>query len=163
MVQCSGVTKKGVQCRNKTSDVSGFCHCHQPKTVLPTFGTGVCASCTRTGRKCTKSATDGIWCATHHRTFLKSVRWFPKYTPTDNLEWDAAKVRQIPKWIRPGTTIWYGAEYLRHSVHARTIEYYRKVLMASRIKRYFLRSMSNPQFKMCRDRLTREFISEAPI
>ncbi len=163
MVQCSGLTKKGAQCRNKTAHVTGLCHCHRPKTaVLPTFGTGVCASCTRTGRKCTKPVmfgTNGIWCVTHNRTFIQSVRWFPQYTPTDNLDADARMVRNIPAWIRPGTTVWYAAENLRHSVHVRSVECYRKVLMASRIKRYFLRSMSNPQFKMCRDRLMREFNS----
>ena len=32
----------------------------------------------------------------------------------------------------------------------------RKVLMASRIKRHFKKSMSDPSYKMCRDRLRRE-------
>lgn len=34
-----------------------------------------------------------------------------------------------------------------------------KVIMASRIKRAFKRSMSDPNYKMCRDRLNKEFTS----
>lgn len=35
----------------------------------------------------------------------------------------------------------------------------KKILMASRIKRQFKRSMSDPNYKMCRDRLNKEFTS----
>lgn len=35
----------------------------------------------------------------------------------------------------------------------------KKVIMASRIKRQFKRSMSDPNYKMCRDRLNKEFTS----
>ena len=33
----------------------------------------------------------------------------------------------------------------------------KKTLMASRIKRYFKRSISDPSYKLCRDRLMNEF------
>lgn len=35
----------------------------------------------------------------------------------------------------------------------------KKILMTSRIKRQFKRSMSDPNYKMCRDRLNKEFTS----
>lgn len=28
-VQCSGMTKKGVRCKNKTTNVNGYCNLHQ--------------------------------------------------------------------------------------------------------------------------------------
>ena len=33
----------------------------------------------------------------------------------------------------------------------------KRILMASRIKRFFKRSISDPSYKMCRDRLNKEF------
>jgi hypothetical protein len=36
-------------------------------------------------------------------------------------------------------------------------ESFNKTIMASRIKRHFKKAMSDPSYKMCRDRLTKEF------
>ena len=46
---------------------------------------------------------------------------------------------------------------LLSNAHTHLCREFRKILMASRIKRYFKKAISDPSRKMCRDRLMREF------
>ena len=39
----------------------------------------------------------------------------------------------------------------------------KKTIMASRIKRHFKKAISDPSYKMCRDRLMREYVSDVRV
>lgn len=48
-------------------------------------------------------------------------------------------------------------EYVTNTKLEDIVYTYKPHIMASRIKRAFRRAISNPEYKMCRDRLMREF------
>ena len=56
---------------------------------------------------------------------------------------------------------WKRIDIFKRAVHDvaedTAVRYARNHIMASRIKRAFRRSMSDPNYRMCRDRLAREF------
>lgn len=168
---CTGVTKRGKACRNMTSSPCGKCHCHREGVVRGPFNLGKprCGAPTLKGSpcKCLKMK-GGKFCGTH--TYFAELYGnhtvFPMYDglkPTEDLRDDAEYVREnVPPMVQNAR--WFLYEELKDSVDKRYRELeaeYKRVLMASRIKRYFTRSIASPEYRLCRDRLTREF-NESP-
>jgi hypothetical protein len=97
------------------------------------------------------------------RTWAQIDPMHEEWMPTAHIRDDERYVREnVPEFTQ--TVDWFLHKDLKRSVELRYKQMeaeYKRVLMASRIKRYFMRSMASPEYRLCRDRLTREF-NESP-
>ncbi len=178
--RCRAVcSTSGTRCSRTTTHFSRTCQCH--RSVNST--TDTCEALTRGGARCKNyaCADDGVFCTVHknntiprcvlclrirtiacfctvHATFFKLHKSLsPKsiLLPTDNLANDIEVFKDyldIGSWMSINTQRYF-FEHLKWSVERRI----RKHILASRIKRAFRRAISDPNYKMCRDRLLREF------
>lgn len=108
-----------------------------------------------TSRKCNKSAMDGsCYCQKHAECEKRARIECPGKLPIGDINRDLKTYNWPTRWpVLKGELRWYAQEIMRKSIE----EQAKKILMASRIKRLFKRSISDPNHKMCRDRLQREF------
>ena len=54
-VQCEGITKLNVQCKNMTKDISKLCHIHNPNHVVKSDKVAViCSGTTKLNKPCKK-------------------------------------------------------------------------------------------------------------
>ena len=109
----------------------------------------------KTSRKCNKSALNGsCYCQKHTECERRARIDYPGKLPIGNIDRDLETYNWPTKWpIIKGELRWYAKEITRKSIE----DYYKKIIMASRIKRFFKKAISDPNHKMCRDRLKREF------
>ena len=167
---CTGVTKRGRACRNITMSPCGKCHCHREGVVRGPFNLDKprCGAPTKKGTACKCIPTKGgNYCSAHSLTADRfQMIQDPEYDvwlPTDDIRGDDQYILDnVPVFSQ--TPEWFLCQELKRSVELRYKQMeteYKRVLMASRIKRYFMRSMASPEYRLCRDRLTREF-SESP-
>lgn len=110
-----------------------------------------------TSRKCKESAIDGsCYCQKHTECERRSKIDYPGKLPIGDIARDLETYNWPTRWpIIKGEIRWYAKEITRKSIE----EQAKKILMASRIKRQFKRSISDPNHKMCRNRLQKEFES----
>lgn len=111
-----------------------------------------------TSRKCRKNTMDGsCYCTKHQNVALDAYRQYPQKLPKREditIEENLIIYNWPTKWpVIKGELRWYAREVMRKHIEIQ----YRKILMASRIKRRFRIAISNPEYKMCRNRLEKEF------
>lgn len=124
-----------------------------------------CGAPTMKGTECKCIVSNGgKYCSTHRNQAELYSSWvfrigYQNLAQTEDLRDDAEYVREnVPRFEQSAT--WYLYQALKDSVELRYKQMedeYKRVIMASRIKRYFTRSISSPEYRLCRDRLTREF------